>query len=150
MIHARDDYNRIQDPLADGPLRSALMKLANSPTGVLTETGRCPCILCGEECAANYPSTAIAYGTCSNPACATSIARLILDDAARMGRGSPIGADEPVFLVRANDQASAGTVRAWADTHDAQGGGGQSPISLMARAWAMVMDAWPQKKRADV
>ncbi len=58
-----------------------------------------------------------------------------------------IPANEPVFLLRAADQAAAGAVRAWATLHDAAGG--DPAMSAAARRQAQLMDAWAEKKLAD-
>jgi hypothetical protein len=56
--------------------------------------------------------------------------------------------DEPVFLVRGQDQVSGDTVRAWADLNDKAGG---DPIlSEKARSHANLMDIWAKKKLADL
>lgn len=56
--------------------------------------------------------------------------------------------DEPVFLIRAQDELGARTVRKWADMFEQAGG--DPVIVASARAHAILMDAWPTKKRADV
>lgn len=87
MIHARDDYNRIQDPAVDNP--------------------------------------------------------------SMLGAGStPIAEDEPVFLIRAQDQVSAEAVRYWAYLNETSGGDYEA--SRLARQQANAMDAWPNKKLADL
>lgn len=59
-----------------------------------------------------------------------------------------IPANEPVFLLRAQDKVAARTVRAWADYNvDA---GGDPALSKTAREYADKMDAWPVKKLADL
>jgi len=59
-----------------------------------------------------------------------------------------IGADEPVFLIRAQDAVSGEAVRAWANLNDAVGGSPEA--SALARRHADLMDAWPVKKRCDL
>jgi len=62
-----------------------------------------------------------------------------------------IGEDEPVFLIRAKDQASAGTVRAWAELHKAAGG--DPLLSQLAYDHADLMEEWQEqhgKKAADL
>lgn len=55
--------------------------------------------------------------------------------------------NEPVFLIRAKDAVSGDSVRAWADLHDRNGG--DPAMSAAARAHAALMDAWPEKQKAD-
>ena len=59
-----------------------------------------------------------------------------------------IPGDEPVFLIRAQDQVGATAVRAWAHLHRLNGG--SDPVYLMAMKHADKMEAWPKKKAADV
>ena len=87
MIHARDDYNRIQDPALSDP-----SLLSNGST--------------------------------------------------------PIAEDEPVFLLRGQDMSAAEAVRYWAYLNETNGGDYEA--SRLARQQANAMDAWPEKKLADV
>lgn len=87
MIHARADYNRIQDPAVQNP-------------SLLTPGSR------------------------------------------------PIGQDEPVFLLRAQDVSAAETLRFWADENIRNGGDREA--SKLAQKQADAMDAWPCKKPADL
>lgn len=59
-----------------------------------------------------------------------------------------IPADEPVFLIRAQDQVGAAAVRAWAHLHRVNGG--SDVAYLMAMKHADSMDRWPKHKPADV
>ncbi|MFQ5911128.1 MAG: hypothetical protein ACE5IJ_10480 [Thermoplasmata archaeon] len=56
--------------------------------------------------------------------------------------------DEPVFLIRGQDQVAGDAVRAWADLHEQAGG--DPEVSRLAREQAKLMDAWPKKKLADL
>jgi hypothetical protein len=56
--------------------------------------------------------------------------------------------DEPVFLLRGQDQVAAETVRFWADRNDEAGG--DPELSRLAREHADAMDRWPTKKPADL
>lgn len=56
--------------------------------------------------------------------------------------------DEPVFLLRAQDAAAAGTVRFWADSNSRMGG--DPELSLRALRHAELMEAWPVHKLADL
>jgi hypothetical protein len=58
-----------------------------------------------------------------------------------------IPADEPVFVLRAQDRVAAETVRIWANLND--DAGGDPYLSELARNHAIAMDAWPVKKPAD-
>lgn len=59
-----------------------------------------------------------------------------------------IPADEPVFLIRAQDQVGHAAVRAWAHLHRANGG---SDVAYdLAMRHADLMECWPKKKPADV
>lgn len=55
-----------------------------------------------------------------------------------------IPADEPVFLLRGCDPAAAQAVRAWASTHD--GNGGNISMGDQARHWADQMDDYRDNK----
>ena len=59
-----------------------------------------------------------------------------------------IPADEPVFLIRAQDQVGAAAVRAWAHLHRINGGSDEA--YLLAMRHADRMEQWPKKKAADV
>ena len=59
-----------------------------------------------------------------------------------------IPADEPVFLIRAQDQVSGAAVRAWAHLHRLNGGSDAPYTAAMAHA--DLMEAWPVKKAADL
>ncbi len=56
--------------------------------------------------------------------------------------------DEPVFLIRGQDQVGAKTVRAWADLNEEHGG--DPKLTSLARQHADLMEAWPKKKKADL
>ena len=51
-----------------------------------------------------------------------------------------IGADEPVFLLRAQDKVAPATLRFWAVVN--QHNGGDPKLSALARKHADDMDAW--------
>lgn len=60
-------------------------------------------------------------------------------------------ADEPVFLIRAQDQVGATAVRAWAHQHRVNGG--SDPAFSLAMAHADKMEQWGKlhgTKAADV
>lgn len=60
----------------------------------------------------------------------------------------PIPLDEPVFLLRAQDQHAAATLRFWA--HLVGGTEGmRNPTARMAMEHADRMDSWPKKKQPD-
>ena len=56
--------------------------------------------------------------------------------------------NEPVFIIRAQDVSSGDAVCAWADLNDRNGG--DPELSRLARAFAVEMDEWPEKKPADL
>ena len=56
--------------------------------------------------------------------------------------------DEPVFLIRAQDQVSGDAVRAWAYLNEKAGG--DTNLTESARRQATLMDEWPKKKKADL
>ena len=60
------------------------------------------------------------------------------------GKMDEIPEDEPVFLLRAQDQTAAMTVRCWASLQSKE-----NPLTAMALKHADLMDAWPVKKKAD-
>lgn len=61
---------------------------------------------------------------------------------------SLIPADEPVFLIRAQDSLSGEALRHYADLNDAHGG--DATLSASVREHALLMDAWPKKKMPDL
>lgn len=60
---------------------------------------------------------------------------------------SVIPAEEPVFLLRAQDRAAAPAVRAWATV--AQALGADPQVVANALSHADLMEAWPVKKIPD-
>ncbi len=56
--------------------------------------------------------------------------------------------DEPVFLLRAQDQVAAEVVRYWAYLHKVKGG--DEAIEILAIKQARLMDRWPKHKPADL
>lgn len=58
-----------------------------------------------------------------------------------------IPANEPVFLLRAQDQVAADAVRAYAHLHSINGGSDR--VYTAAMRHADLMQAWPKKKAAD-
>lgn len=68
------------------------------------------------------------------------------DDLDAMVRVTSIPADEPTFLLRAQDSCAAEAVRAWAEFSLAAG----APIAVVEQALkqADAMEAWPIKKTA--
>ena len=59
-----------------------------------------------------------------------------------------IPGDEPVFLLRAQDQVAAEVVRIWVVLHLARGG--EETIALLAQRQAELMEKWPKHKAADL
>ncbi|MGI8839721.1 MAG: hypothetical protein ACR2F8_02885 [Caulobacteraceae bacterium] len=66
------------------------------------------------------------------------------DDLNELVRVSSIPADEPIFILRAQDVAAAATVRDWAARHFAE----RSSVSVIEQALrqADAMDKWPVKQ----
>jgi hypothetical protein len=60
-----------------------------------------------------------------------------------------IPADEPVFLLRAQDRTAAKVVRFWAWYNSLDADSDKNAIKL-AESHADLMDKWPVKKAADV
>ena len=56
--------------------------------------------------------------------------------------------DEPVFLLRAQDQVAAEVVRIWIVLHLARGG--DETIAVLAQRQAELMENWPKHKSADL
>ncbi len=56
--------------------------------------------------------------------------------------------DEPVFLIRGQDQVGAAAVRAWAHLHKVNGG--SDILYALAMDHADKMEAWPKHKPADL
>ncbi len=56
--------------------------------------------------------------------------------------------DEPVFILRAQDQVAAETVRFWVKRHLERNG--SQDIADLALEHSHKMDNWPIKKRADL
>lgn len=56
--------------------------------------------------------------------------------------------DEPVFLLRAQDQVAADVLRIWAVLHISRGG--EPYIATLANQQAHLMDEWPKHKPADL
>lgn len=63
------------------------------------------------------------------------------------GTSRTVPADEPVFLIRAQDIVGGAAVRAWANL--AEAAGASRDILDQARAQASKMEAWPRKKVPD-
>lgn len=72
-----------------------------------------------------------------------------LSDPSLLSEGSsPIGQDEPVFLIRASDQAFRATVAAWRIAH--LNAGGDPEIAKAAARHLVVAEAWQEKNRRKV
>ena len=61
---------------------------------------------------------------------------------------SKIPENEPVFLLRAQDQVAAEVVRYWAYLHQARGG--DEDIASLVHHHADLMDEWPKHKPANL
>jgi hypothetical protein len=56
--------------------------------------------------------------------------------------------DEPVFILRAQDQVAADTVRVWADLAERHGAAPE--MVMAARRQAVRMESWPKKQVPDL
>lgn len=144
MIHARDDYNRIQDPLTPGTSLNTLLLavVGQAPVvyfSTLGGTDKRGCVFCGAEGPADH-TVRLPHADW----CAVTVAEGLL-----ASKGNPIPSDEPVFLLRGQDMASAQTVRDWA-THYFAVYGPDHPIVKMADEQVRALAAWPKKKAADL
>ncbi|HEU4340027.1 MAG TPA: hypothetical protein VFU31_00505 [Candidatus Binatia bacterium] len=73
-----------------------------------------------------------------------------LTDSSLLKEGStPIAADEPVFLLRAQDRTAAEVVRYWAQCQQQLSDHDANAVKL-AREHAHRMEQWPKHKTADV
>lgn len=120
MIHARDDYNRFQDPAAEPEIYRWVGKVA----ALLEEDGIGHALI-----------DAIGDANVSTAALRAFAARAELPPGS-----SPIGVDEPVFLLRAKDIVSPNVVEHWA--YRAQRQVASEAIVDLARKHAMAMRAW--------
>ena len=72
-----------------------------------------------------------------------------LKDPSMLSAGSsPIAEDEPVFLVRASDQAFVATLEAWAAAHAEAGG--DAALAGAARAHIVLAKAWQKANRCKI
>ncbi len=148
MKHARNDYNRIQDPLTPGtPLNTILTELTG-PAPVLyfsTSEGqeRKLCVFCRAEVAV-AKADEVQEPMPHTGQCVVRAAEDLL-----ASKGNPIPADEPVFLLRGQDRLAAGVVWAWA-TDCCAALGPDSDIVRAADRQGRAMQAWPVKKQADL
>lgn len=124
MKHARTDYDRIQDNGTAIALAQLIMSM--SFVGEAGQTAR-------------------------------NLARQVLDEAnihgdqtaiVTNGTVRSIPADEPVFLIRAQDAVGATAVRIWADL--AEDAGAKPDILGAARSHAGWMEQWALKKTPDL
>lgn len=127
MIHARDDYNVIQDTALEAAELAELVLSMNmvTPDGLVAK--RLARAVLGVDDYGNAPN--------SRPITTNGTTRLI-----------PL--DEPVFLIRGQDVVGGDTVRAWADL--AEKSGADPAILNIAKEHAAKMDNWPKKKTADL
>jgi hypothetical protein len=125
MIHARADYDAIQDASAAVQLAELVMSMQ-----MATDAGKKARDLARQVLGVQriWNDRTIAIRT--------------------NGTTRFIPADEPVFLVRGQDIVGGAAVRAWADLAAAQGAA--PDILKVAREHAEKMDAWPVKKTPDL
>ena len=128
MIHGRPDYNRIQDPAAEPEIYRFLGELADA-----YETGT----------GLDHLNVVVDFFGESAADAKVRIAevRAFAARADSLPAGcSPIGLDEPVFLVRAKDAAAPRAVLAWAE--DAFTRGCSDDIREAARGVYRAMVEW--------
>lgn len=124
MKHARDDYNVIQDMSAAYELAELVLSMP-----MVTPNGKA--------------ARQLARQVLGTTAGTTPVRAFDTNGTVRI-----IPADEPVFLIRAQDAVGGDAVRAWADLAEASGA--RPDILAIAREHAEKMDAWPRKKVADL
>ena len=137
MLHARKDYARIQDPADALTLARVALAVAARLNEVFT--------------VANHEGPDIAQDELRRAENADIEAgvEMILREVLVGGElgGTPIAADEPVFLLRGQDRSAPGAVRAWA--HHARRLGVANDVIEAALAQAHRMESWPIRKVAD-
>lgn len=126
MKHARDDYNVIQDTTAARKLAELVLDMQ-----MATDKGLVARKLAREVLGITDHGRAPAV----NPITTNGTTRLIPDD-------------EPVFLLRAQDEFAAATVMYWAAAVKA--GGGSDELVRVALDHAAKMKDWPKKKVPDL
>ena len=126
MLHARPDYNTIQDTTTAVRLAELVLSM-NLVTERWLVARRLAREILGIDDAGNAPAV--------TPITTNGTTRLI-------------PRDEPVFLIRGQDSIGADVVRHWADL--ASLNGASAEIVSIAREHADKMDAWPKKKTADL
>lgn len=130
MRHARQDYQRIQDPAAIDGLRAAL----------------------------DHAMDVVAHGTASGKFDEHDVLRALSRLTKVMHPtlvallhplgGSPIADDEPVFLLRAMDRTAPQAVRAWAQLQYEQKGNRE--MGRLALDHAVEMETWGREHGAKV
>lgn len=146
MIHARNDYNRFQDPAtAERPTVAALLVAAQNLAAAARATAKLHRTVSRSE----------AIDVRLEPALqAYDAAVLAYDEVQKtlVSPGStPIAIDEPVFLLRGQDLASPSTVLYWASL--SEGNGVDPAVVTRVRDWAETMRTWQEThtaRNADV
>lgn len=126
MKHARPDYDLIQDTTAARKLAELVLSMDMGTTKGLVARSLAREVL-GIDDHGNAPAM--------TPITTNGTTRLIPKD-------------EPVFLVRGQDEVGGDTVRDWANRAEAKGASPE--IIKIAREHASLMDAWPKKKVPDL
>lgn len=126
MRHAREDYQRVQDPAAEPEIYRWVGMLAEA----FREHGNF-------RTASVQGQMALGEALDACPVTGEDLRRF----ASRAETaGSPIGKDEPVFLIRGRDLAAPGAIRAWADL--ARLAGASPFIVNLARGHALAVETW--------
>lgn len=133
MLHAREDFARIQDPASNPELleayNDAMNLVAHGPRGD-GAVDRAPYVALSKLCRALHPTLG-----------------LLSDSAGFHLPANPIGADEPVFLLRAHDRYAPDTVDRYS-TLVFDRGNGDAELSEDASAQAKRMREWQQAHAA--
>jgi hypothetical protein len=126
MKHARQDYDVIQDTTAARRLAELVLAM-----GMVTDKGLVARRLAREVLGI------------TDAGCSPSINLITTNGTTRL-----IPDDEPVFLLRGQDQHASKTVLFWAA--EVESSGGDQEIVRVAREHATKMAAWPKKKSPDL
>lgn len=132
MLHARTDYDRIQDPaLAERP---EVQELIDS-------------IIEAVKLCRPFNQVAFLEGTVE-----PLLGRYLENRDSFLASGSsPIGRDEPVFLIRGKDAAAMAALYAWAN--ESRRNGVDEAVCQHVEQWALTIQDWQHAhgyKNADV
>lgn len=132
MRHARADYQRIQDPAANAELLAAFQTASNL-------VARGPRMATGLQDSTALTREAYTVLSQLTRALHATLGPLIRTDVPPV---TPIGDDEPVFLLRARDRYAPDTVRDWCARSYEQGNGVDERVRIAVQAVADAMEAY--------